>query len=415
MLAKGGEIMAKRIGVLTAGGDAPGLNVCLKAIVYSAIDRGFEVIGIRKGWEGLLRYDPNDPDTHAANAMIMTKSRTRDIDRTSGSFLHSSRLDPSEVSPQALPSFLQHLRQDDEAVNTTAHIKQALERLQVETLVVLGDNAALNYAGRLSRDGVPLIGVPKTVHNDVTGSDYSLGFSTALGRGVRFVHEVRAMAGSREEIAVVEILGRTTGLVTLMTALLSSSDRALIPEVSFDPERLAKMLLEDQKSNPNNYAILTMSEAATVAPEKALKYVPEMSRLEKQSLAALMLAAKTEEEGEGYTVEMGARVSGTGPMVTEILENLTGQRFMFQPLSLLIRTAVPDGQDLIGALNFALMAVNLAAAGKTGRLTAYRQQENYIDLPIETVFEPGGNIDVAEHYDAAAYTAQPSIMWASRI
>ena len=319
--------MAKRIGVLTAGGDAPGLNVCLKAIVYSAIDRGFEVIGIRKGWEGLLRYDPNNPDTHAANAMIMTKSRLRDIDRTSGSFLHSSRLDPSEVSPQVLPSFLQHLRQGDKPVDTTAHVARALERLQVETLVVLGDNAALNYAARLSKEGVPLIGVPKTVHNDVNGSDYSIGFSTALARGVQFVHEVRAMAGSREEIAVVEILGRTTGLVTLMTALLASSDRALIPEVSFDPERLAKLLVEDQKSNPNNYAILTMSEAATIAPENALKYVPEMPRLERQSLAALMLAAKTEEEGEGYTVEMGARVSGTGPMVTEILENLNPEDF----------------------------------------------------------------------------------------
>jgi 6-phosphofructokinase len=390
--------MAKRIGILTAGGDAPGLNVCLKAVVYNAIDWGYEVIGIRKGWEGLLYYDPENPDTHAAHTMIMTKSRIRDIDRTAGSFLHSSRLDPHQVSPEAVPSFLQEMRQGDQPfdeaqgrpVDLTDHIKRVLEKLQLEALVVLGDNAALNYAARLSKEGVPLIGVPKTVHNDVNGSDYSLGFSTALGRGVQFVYEVRAMAGSREEIAVVEVLGRSTGLVTLLTALLAGSDRTLIPEVAFDPEALVSLLLEDQKLHPNNYAILTMSEAARIDPEKAPRYARELSR-------------------------MDTRVSGSAAMVTEILENLTGQRLIFQPLSLLLRTAVPDGQDLLGAMNFATLAVNLLAAGKTGRLAAYRQQENYIDLPIETVTEPGGNINVAEHYDATTFCPKPGILWASRI
>jgi 6-phosphofructokinase len=382
--------MAKRIGVLTAGGDAPGLNVCLKAVVYNAIDRGYEVIGIRKGWEGLLYYDPENTDTHAANIMIMTKSRIRDIDRTSGSFLHSSRLDPHQVSLEAVPAFLQRVKLGDQPVDLTDHIKRVLERLQLEALVVLGDNAALNYAARLSGEGVPIIGVPKTVHNDVNGSDYSLGFSTALGRGVQFVYEVRAMAGSREEIAVVEVLGRSTGLVTLLTSLLAGSDRTLIPEVAFDPEALASLLLEDQKLHPNNYAILTMSEAARVAPEKAPRYARELSRLD-------------------------TRVSGSGATVTEILEHLTGRRFIFQPLSLLLRTAAPDGQDLLGAMNFAMMAVNLLTAGKTGRLAAYRQQENYIDLPIETVTEPGGNINVADYYDATTFCPKPGILWASRI
>jgi 6-phosphofructokinase len=383
--------MAKRIGVLTAGGDAPGLNVCLKAVVYNAIDRGYEVIGIRKGWEGLLHYNPENPDTHAANTMIMTKSRIRDIDRIAGSFLHSSRLDPHQVNPEAVPSFLRPVEPPgDQPADLTDHIKRVLEKLRLEALMVLGDNAALNYAARLSREGVPLIGIPKTVHNDVNGSDYSLGFSTALGRGVQFVYEVRAMAGSREEIAVVEVLGRTTGLVTLLTSLLSGSDRTLIPEVPFDPEALASLLLEDQKLHPNNYAILTMSEAARVAPEKAPRYARQLSR-------------------------MDTRVSGSGAVVTEILEHLTGQRLIFQPLSLLLRTAVPDGQDLLGAVNFAMMAVNLLTAGKTGRLAAYRQQENYVDLPMETVTEPGGNINVAEHYDAKTFSPKPGIMWASRI
>jgi len=391
--------MAKRIGVLTAGGDAPGLNVCLKAVVYGAIDRGYEVVGIRKGWEGLLHYDPENPETHAANVMIVTKSRIRDIDRMAGSFLHSSRLDLHMVRPEAVPSFLQQMKRagsfdkaQGKPVDLTDHVKRVLEKLQLDALVVLGDNAALNYAARLSREGIPIIGIPKTVHNDVNGSDYSLGFSTALGRGVQFAYEVRAMAGSREEIAVIEVLGRSTGLVTLLTSLLAGSDRTLIPEVPFDPEALALLLVDDQKLNPNNYAVLMMSEASRVAPDKASRYTPRL-----------------------LGTEMDERVSGTGAMVTEILEHLTGQRFLFQPLSLLIRTAIPDGQDLLGAMNFATMAVKLLAAGKTGRLAAYRQQGNYVDLPIETVTEAGGNISVADYYDSSNFCPKPGILWASRI
>jgi 6-phosphofructokinase 1 len=388
-------------------------------VVYNAIDRGYEVIGIRKGWEGLLHYDPENPDTHAANVMIMTKSRIRDIDRTAGSFLHSSRLDPHQVSPEAVPLFLQQMKRKDQPfdeaqgspVDLTDHIKRVLEKLQFEALVVLGDNAALNYAARLSKEGVPLLGVPKTVHNDVNGSDYSLGFSTAFGRGVQFVHEVRAMAGSREEIAVVEVLGRSTGLVTLLTSLLAGSDRTLIPEVPFDPEALALLLVEDKRLSPNNYAILTMSEAAKIAPEKAARYARELPRWVKPSRLAQATAAKAQELG----IEMGKRVSGSGARVTEILEHLTGQRLIFQPLSLLLRTAVPDGQDLLGAMNFAMLTVSLLTSGKTGRLAAYRQQENYIDLPIETVTEPGGNINVADCYDATIYCPKPGILWASRI
>jgi 6-phosphofructokinase 1 len=296
-------------------------------------------------------------------------------------------------------------------LDLTDHIKRVVEELQLEALVVLGDNAALNYAARLSREGVPLVGIPKTVHNDVSGSDYSLGFSTALGRGVQFIYEVRAMAGSREEIAVVEVLGRSTGLVTLLTALLAGSDRTLIPEVPFDPETLAMLLVEDKQINPNNYAILAMSEAARVAPGKVSQYAPELSRWVKPSRLAEATAAKAQELG----MEMGKRVGGSGAGVTEILEHLTGQRLIFQPLSLLLRTAVPDGQDLLGAMNFAMMAVNLLATGKTGRLVAYRQRENYVDLPIETVTEPGGNINVADYYDATIFRPKPGILWASRI
>ena len=391
--------MAKRIGLLMGGGDAPGQNVCLKAIVYNAIDRGYSVVGIRKGWEGLMYYQPENSTTHADNVMILNKSRVRDIDRLGGAYLHSSRLHPGHVNPEQLPVFLQARKKGNEAVDITDHIKQVLGKLQLDALIVLGDRVMLEYAAQLSREGIPIIGIPKTVHNNVGGSDYCLGFSTALARGVHFIQEIRAMAGSREETAVIEILGRSTGLTTLLISLLASADRTLIPEVPFDPEKLAALLMEDKRSNPANYAVLVMSEASTMEPDKAAQYVTSSHVLNEMA-------------GER---QVGSRVTGAGAIVTEVLENLTRQRCLFQPLSYLIRTGEPDGQDLLGAMNFALKAMNLLAEGKTGRLIAYRQGENYIDAPLDVVTQPSTLANAADHYDARTFTPKPSIVWASRV
>jgi 6-phosphofructokinase 1 len=414
--------MAKRIGLLTGGGDAPGQNVCLKALVYNAIDRGYQVVGIRKGWEGLMYYQPENSTTHADNVMILTKSRVRDIDRWGGSFLHSSRLHPGQVPPEAVPAFLQSRKKGDPPVDITDHVKQVLNKLQLDALVVLGDRATLEYAARLSQEGIPLIGIPKTVHNNVNGSDYCLGFSTALARGVHFVQEIRAMAGSREEVAVVEILGRSTGLTTLIISLLASADRTLIPEVPFDPEALALLLMEDKRSNPSNYAILVMSEASSLVPEKAQKYLPELSRLARSGTLAKAMEAHGKEEAQDRIAQdlqgsrqVGSRVIGSGAVVTEILENLTSQRMLLQPLSYLIRTGEPDGQDLLGAMNFAALAIKLLEAGQTGRLIAYRHSANYVDLPLDVVTQPATHINITDHYDARLYTPQSSLLWAARV
>ncbi len=413
--------MAKRIGLLTGGGDAPGLNVCLKAIVYNAVDQGFEVVGIRKGWEGLMYYQPENTTTHADNVMIMTKSRVRDIDRMGGSFLHSSRLHPGHVTPQAVPAFMEKRKKGPEPIDITDHVKQVLAKLRLDALVVLGDRGTLDYAARLCGEGIPVIGIPKTVHNDVNGSDYSLGFSTALSRGVHFIHELRAVAGSREEITIVEILGRGTGLTTMLISLLSGADRTLIPEVPFDPERLAALLVDNKRGNPANYAMCVMSEAATIEPAKADQYRAELSRLANSRLLAQaaesggrLPAADLDSEMAGPR-EIGARVIGSGAVVTEILENITGQRLLLQPLSYLIRTGEPDGQDLLGAMNFARMAVSLLAQGKTGRMIVYRRGENYVDVPIDTVTQAAPALKMADYYDKANYQAKPDILWAARV
>ncbi len=412
--------MERRIGILTGGGDAPGQNVCLKSLVYRAIEHGFQVVGIRKGWEGLIRFNPDNPMTHAENTMTLTRVRTRDIDRLPGAFLHSSRVNPAALPVAAVPAFLRPGGATTGALDTTAHIQTAIDKLGLEGLVVLGDRGALSYAAHLSAQGVPVIGVPKSVHNDVNGTDYTLGFSTALGSGVRFINEIRAMAASREEIAIVEILGRATGLTTLLISLLAGVDRALIPEVAFDPETLARLLLEDKRDNPTNYAILALSEVTRVDSAKASAYLPELSRLaNSRTLAEAIAVGEQERIREQILADIAAphdlsfRIAGSGAVVTEILENLTGQRILFQPLSYLIRTGEPDGQDLLGAMNFAALATRLVVKGAWGRLVTYRQRENYTDLPLAIVSQQVGNINVADFYDAATLSPKPGLIWAA--
>jgi 6-phosphofructokinase 1 len=380
-----GENMAKRIGLLTGGGDAPGLNFCLKTIVYNAIDRGYEVVGIRKGWEGLISYDPEQPATHAENAMLMTKSRVYNIDRFAGSFLHSSRIKPDRCNPKDAPPFLRANTDPDQPLDLTNHIKRSLEHLQLETLIVLGDAVTLKFAARLSQEGLSLVGIPKSVHNDISGSVYSLGFSTALRRGVRFIGEVRDIAASREEIAVVSLLGHSSGLATMLIAMFANADRTLIPEVHFDPHRLAELLLEDKRKNPSNYAILAMSEGAHIDPMTALEEIAD--------LAADVVVA-------------GQR--GTGPMITHVLETMLGQHLLYQPLSYLTRTGETDGWDLVTATNFGITAVDLVAKGQTGRLVAFRLKDGYIDVPLEEVTQPPV-VNMVDFYDTRTYAPKPSI------
>jgi len=377
--------MAKRIGLLTGGGTAPGLNFCLKTIVYNAIDRGYEVVGIRKGWEGLIHYDPEDPVTHADNAMIMTKARVRDIDRSAGSFLHASRINPAQLDARDAPLFLRVSADPEQPLDLTNHIKRAIEHLQLDGLLVIGSNTSLEFGARLSGEGVPVIGIPKSVHNDISGTTYSLGTSTAVRRGVGFVREVREIAASREEIAVISVLGHNSGLTTMVISLFANADRTLIPEVPFDPVQLGELLLDDKRRTPSNYAILVMSETARIDPSRAPEKVAE-------------LAADVVVAGE----------RGSGPMVVRVLEEVSGEHLLHQPLSYLTRTGDPDGWDLLAATNFGITAVDLVAQGKAGRLVAFRLEDGYIDVPLEDVMQPYV-MDVTNFYDRQTYTVKHTI------
>ena len=217
-----------RIGICTGGGDVPGLNPCIKAVVNRVAEGGHEVLGIRRGWGGLLETNPDDGEALAANVVSLSPASVRTIDRTGGTILHTSRTNPGRVKPGSVPDFLADQAIGDGPYDFTAHAIRVIERLGLDALVPIGGDDTLSYGLRLHEEGVPVIAIPKTMDNDVHGTDYCIGFSTAVTRGVEFVHALRTSTGSHERIAVIELFGRYSGETSLITAYLSGADRAVI-------------------------------------------------------------------------------------------------------------------------------------------------------------------------------------------
>jgi ATP-dependent phosphofructokinase / diphosphate-dependent phosphofructokinase len=409
---------SKRVAILVGGGDVPGLNVCLKSLVYRTLDEGFEPVGVRKGWEGFIRYNHQDPTTFGEHFTELTKPMVRAIDRTPGSFLHASRVDPLNVPRRLVPEFLQ--TPGVETQDLTDHIKDVFERLDFYALIALGDDNMLKHAAHLSRVGVPVIGIPKTIHNNIYGTDYTIGFSTGLARGVAFIHELRALAGSREQIVVVETFGVQSGLSSLMTAFLAGADRAIIPEVPYDPERLAYLTMRDKSITPGNYAVVTVSDGSRMVPEKLLQYTPHLSPRSKSEVLKLLTEDKAKEAKAkeefvlDEVVETGSSLAGSGMVAAELLQHLTGEEVFLQPLTYLLRTGSPDGQDLLGATNFAILAARLLKEGKFGRMTAYQHRYNLTDVDLEIVTQGVNGVNVEEMYDLDNYRPKVNLIWAAQ-
>lgn len=408
---------SKRVAILVGGGDVPGLNMCLKGLVYRTINEGFEPIGVRKGWEGLINYNYHDPTTYGDHFIELTKPMVRPIDRTPGSFLHASRINPLKASRRLVPEFLR--KSGVETQDLTEHIKDVIQRLGFHALITLGDDDMLRYAAHLSKAGVPVIGIPKTVHNNIYGTDYTIGFSTGLARGVAFIHELRALAGSREQIVVVETFGVQSGLSSLMTAFLAGADRAIIPEVPYDPERLAYLTMRDKSVTPGNYAVVTVSDGSRIVPEKLLQYTPQLSPRSQSEALKLVTEEKAKEAGvtdydlEGV-MEPGSSLVGSGMVAAELLQHLTGEEVFLQPLTYLLRTGSPDGQDLLGSTNFAILATRLLKDSKFGRMTAYQQRYNLTDVDLQVVTEGVNKVDVDEMYDVDNYRPKINLIWAGQ-
>ena len=368
---------AMRIGICTGGGDVPGLNPCIKAVVNRVADGGHQVLGIRRGWGGLLETNPDDEDTIARNVLPLTPTTVRTIDRSGGTMLHTSRTNPGRVKAGNVPSFLADQAVGDGPYDFTAHAMRVIERLGLDALVAIGGDDTLSYGLRLHDEGVPVIAIPKTMDNDVHGTDYCIGFSTAVTRGVEFVHALRTSTGSHERIAVIELFGRYSGETSLVTAYLSGADRAVISEVPFDVERLASLLMDDKRANPSHYSMLTISEGATIAG------------------GDMVLSGEADAYGH-------RKLGGIGSIVGELITEITGEAIVLQNVAYLMRSGSPDSLDLMVATNYAVMAADLILEGASGRMVALRSG-TYTNVPISVTREGVKRVDVDELYDVDQY------------
>ncbi|MEX1055395.1 MAG: 6-phosphofructokinase, partial [Rhodothermales bacterium] len=372
-----------RIGVLTGGGDVPGLNPCIKAIAYRAIDQGHQVVGIRRGWGGLLWIDKDDPESIGHHTIKLDKQTVRTIDRTGGTMLHTSRVNPGRVMPSDVPNFLkdpEHLEaeaKDPRPRDFTPHVLENLEALEIDTLIPIGGDDTLSFGERLHREGYPVVAIPKTMDNDVFGTDYCIGFGTAVTNSVKFIHQLRTSAGSHERIAVVELFGRNSGETSLISSYLAGVDRALISEVPFDPERLAELLMRDKASNPSNYAMVTISEGAHIVGGKVVEY--------------------GEADPYGHR-----KLGGIGMITGEALKKLTGQSIIYQQVAYLMRSGAPDALDLMVGVNFANMAMDVIQQGESGRMVALRSG-TYTHIPMSEVSSGVKRVDVGELYEEDEY------------
>jgi 6-phosphofructokinase 1 len=371
------DAVMKRIGILTGGGDVPGLNSVIKSVVYRSSEVGWETLGIRRGWKGLTHVDPSREDG-GGYLRHLDRVSTRAIDRTGGTVLHTSRTNPSSMSRTALPDALARdrlagLQVGDERYDLTPVVLENLERLGIEALIAIGGDDTLSYAARLGREGFPVIAIPKTMDNDVQGTEYCIGFSTAVTRAKELINRQRTTLGSHERIGVFRIFGRNAGYTAWYAAYVTSA-RCVIPEAPFDLDRLAAVLADDWRLNPSNYAFVIASEGA------------------------IWSGGEIAEVGEADM--FGHRhKANVGESLAAELKRRTGIETVHSDLTYDLRSGDPDALDQLVAITFANIAVDLLADGQTGRMVAVRHG-NYAHAPLPERALGARTIDVAAMYNA---------------
>ncbi|MFC2043124.1 6-phosphofructokinase [Chloroflexota bacterium] len=369
-----------RIGMLTGGGDVPGLNPCMRALVCRAVDEGCEVVGFRRGWEGLLFINPDDPTSLSEHTIQLDKQNTRTIGRTGGTFLHTSRTNPGSLRAEEVPDFLLVELADvpvEQTLDFTSHILRVLEYLEIDVLAPIGGDDTLAYGARLHAENIPVVAIPKTMDNDVFGTDYTIGFSTAITRSVELINILRTSSGSHERITVVELFGRNSGETCLMTSYLASVDRALIPEVPFDLDKLIHLLIEDRNNNPSRYAMVLISEGARFLDNRIIETSRDVITNDNQVLPI-------------------------GRLTVELIKRKCKFNTLYQHLAYLMRSGVPDSLDLMVAKNYANLAMDLITERQYGRMVAL-QGGRYTHVAADTVTQGVKRVNVDEFYDAENY------------
>jgi ATP-dependent phosphofructokinase / diphosphate-dependent phosphofructokinase len=354
-----------RLGILTGGGDVPGLNACIRSITLAAADKDWKVLGFKRGWKGVLSINPDDPASVADHSRQLSHESVRGIDGAGGTILHTSRIDPRTHG------------KDDQ----TGHVLQVLDRLGVNAMITLGGDGTLRFSAHLARQGLPVISIPKTMDNDVFGTDYSIGFSTAVSRSVEAITSLRTTVGSHERIGVIELFGRRSGETALLAGFLAQVDRTIIAEVPANLKVLLPLLARDKDESAAGYAMCVVSEGATIAGEQD-------RRASDRSLPA--------SDREEWSVSR--RLAG------HIKEKL-GVGTVVQELAYLMRAGAPDAMDRMVGLAFGALAVQLLARRKTGRMVALKDGK-YTHVPIDTLEQGSKYVDVPSLYDRSLYRAK---------
>lgn len=369
-----------RIGILTGGGDVPGLNPCIKAVVDRVSAEGHDVVGLRRGWAPLVGFNPDDPADRDDWFVDLDPLAVRSVGRTGGTFLHSSRTNPARVAAAALPAFLADRYEGAGPHDVTDHALRVLESQGIDVLIPIGGDDTLSYGLRMHEEGFPTVAVPKTMDNDVGGTEYCIGFSTAVSRSVEFITNLRTATGSHERIAVVELFGRYSGETSLLAGYLAGVDRSIISEVPFDVDKLADLLMQDRAANPSGYAMMTISEGATMEGGE--------------------MSLSGEADAFGHR-----KLGGIGALTGQLIKERTGVGIIGQSVAYLMRSGPPDALDMMVATNYGTMAADLAMAGATGRMAALRGGA-YADVPISDTKAGARTVDVDEFYDVAQYRAK---------
>jgi 6-phosphofructokinase 1 len=343
--------MAKRIAILTGGGDVPGLNAVIKQVTYRGCAMGYEVLGIRRGWEGLTHLNMDDPGSVSRYTLQLTPLNTRTIDRTGGTFLHSSRTNPAKM--KSLPEHLKgqsfpsrEIEKDGQKIVTydvTPAVLKNLERLGADTVIAIGGDDTLSYARRLHDEGVKIMAIPKTMDNDVRNTEYCIGFSTAITRADAAIQRQRTTVGSHERIGIFRVFGRDAGFTALYTAYVTNI-RCVIPEYKVNLEKLISLLLEDKRNNPSNYSLVILSEGAEWEGYQVKHYG----------------------EADAYGHRKKANV---GDDLAAEIKARTGEETIVSDLTYDLRSGDPDFVDKLVACTFGNMAMDALEQGKSGLMT----------------------------------------------
>ncbi len=375
---------AKRIGILTGGGDVPGLNSVIKSVVYRAAEIGCEVIGIRRGWEGLTHVDLKDPASRARYIQPLNRENTRTIDRTGGTYLHSSRTNPTQMPklPPALQGQQFASRQSTKkgvtstVFDVTPAVLKNIETLGLDYLIAIGGDDTLSYASELNRQGVRVIAVPKTMDNDVRGTEYCIGFSTAITRAMDAIERQRTTVGSHERIGIFRVFGRDAGYTALYTAYVTAV-RCCIPEYKVNLKHLIDILMTDKRNNPSNYSLVILSEGAEWEGYKVQEY------------------------GEPDAFGHRKKMSVAEDLSSEI-KAATGEETIVSDLTYDLRSGSPDFVDRMVAYTYAGMAMEALEGGKSGLMTAI-SSGCYTMAPIPDPKLGPRKVEVATMYNTERY------------